>query len=277
MKSLSLKLLALLMLCVFAGCPEDRPDPPPTPNPGTTVDATPIYDVDVVNTYPHDTNAFTQGLVFHDGILYESTGLEGQSSVRTVDLQTGKVLQRFDMDSIYFAEGLALVNDKLYQLTWRSQIGFVYDAKSLKTIDSFTYQGEGWGLASDGSNLIMSNGSSILRIIDPATMQEKSRLVVTIAGNPVERLNELEYVKGEIFANIWTTERIARIDPATGAIKGWIDLAGILPAPDRTENVDVLNGIAYDPQGDRLFVTGKKWPKLFEVKLRLRGQPKVPA
>lgn len=275
MKSFSLKLLALLLLCVFAGCPDDKPDPPPPPVP--TVDATPIYDVDVVHTYPHDHGAFTQGLVFHDGILYESTGLEGESSVRTVDLQTGKVLQRFDMDSIYFAEGLALLNGRLYQLTWRSQIGFVYDAKNLRTIDSFTYQGEGWGLTSDGTNLIMSDGSSVLRIIDPATMQVKSRIPVTIGGNPVERLNELEYVKGEIFANIWTTERIARIDPATGAVKGWIDLAGVLPAPDRTGEVDVLNGIAYDPQGDRLFITGKKWPKLFEVKLRLRGQPKVPA
>jgi len=223
------------------------------------------YGYQVVKSYPHDPQAFTQGLVFHDGKLLESTGLYGQSSLRETDLATGAVLRNIGVPGDYFAEGLALFDGKLYQLTWKNQKCFVYDMAFQKT-NEFTYMGEGWGLATDGHWLIMSDGTSALRFLNPATFAEDHRITVLKNGEPLERLNELECVKGEVFANIWQTDWVARIDPATGNVVGMIDFSFLLPAADKA-GANVLNGIAYDPSGDRLFITGKNWPKLFEVKL----------
>lgn len=225
------------------------------------------YGYEIIATYPHDRDAFTQGLVYDDGVLYESTGLNGRSSLRKVNLQTGEVLQRRDIDQQYFAEGLTLFNDKLIQLTWQSNKGFVYDKTTFEPLREWTYPTEGWGLTHDGKQLIMSDGSATLRFLNPDTLAVEREITVTDAGQPVVRLNELEYVNGEIFANVWQTDLMARIDPQTGRVNGWIDLSGLLSPADRVQPVDVLNGIAYDPAGDRLFVTGKLWPKLFEIKL----------
>jgi glutaminyl-peptide cyclotransferase len=222
----------------------------------------------VINTYPHDRGAFTQGLVYLDGTLLESTGLNGQSTLRRVDLKTGKVLKQVEVPSQYFAEGLALLNGKLFQLTWQNQKGFVYDLESFKLEKEFSYTGEGWGLTTDGQSLIMSDGTSQIRFLDPVTFEVKRTINVQDHGQPISRLNELEYVKGEIFADIWTTDFVVRIDPATGNVLGAIDFRGLLAPEDRQANTDVLNGIAYDAAGDRLFVTGKFWPKLFEVRLK---------
>ncbi|MFN0110515.1 MAG: glutaminyl-peptide cyclotransferase [Blastocatellia bacterium] len=231
------------------------------------------YTYEVINSYPHDPAAFTQGLVYHQGVLYESTGLNGQSSLRQVELTTGRVLKRVNVASIHFAEGLALFNDRLYQLTWQTQTTFVYDLNSFAQLKTHNYSGEGWGITHNGQSLIMSNGSNQIRFIDPETFQTQRTINVTDQDRPVSQLNELEFIKGEIFANIWLTDRIARIDPATGKVTGWINLAGLLPPEDRTRPVDVLNGIAYDEAGDRLFITGKLWPKLFQIKLISRRDP----
>jgi len=220
----------------------------------------------VVRSYPHDPQAFTQGLVYHNGVLYEGTGLKGQSSIRKVELESGRVLQIRRIDDKYFGEGIVIWKDALIQLTWQSEIGFVYDLATFEPRRTFTYQGEGWGLTHDGTRLIMSDGSSTLRFLDPATLRETGRLPVHDGGLPVEELNELEFVKGEIYANVWNTHRIARISPKTGVVTGWIDLRGLLNPRDAA-GVDVLNGIAYDAAKDRLFVTGKLWPKLFEIQL----------
>ena len=227
----------------------------------------PVAGYQVVRVYPHDPEAFTQGLVFADGFLYEGTGLNGKSSIRKVKLENGEVLQVQPLEERYFGEGIALVGDSIVQLTWQGGAGFVYDKATFKRTRTFSYPGEGWGLAFDGARLIMSDGSPSLRFIDPKTLKETGRLRVTDGGRPVEDLNELEVVKGEIFANVWQNDRIARIDPKTGQVRGWIDLAGILDPKER-KGVDVLNGIAYDAAGDRLFVTGKLWPKLFEIRIR---------
>lgn len=227
----------------------------------------PVSGYQVVRTYPHDRRSFTQGLTIVDGILYEGTGLKGESSVRKVRLETGEVLQVKKLEDQYFGEGITVVADAIFQLTWQSEVGFVYDRNTLERRRTFTYTGEGWGLTYDGSRLVMSDGSSTLRFLDPKTLKETGRLQVTDGGRPVNQLNELEFVKGEIYANVWQTERIARISPKTGQVVGWIDLAGLLSAPD-SAGVDVLNGIAYDAQKDRLFVTGKWWPKLFEIRIR---------
>ena len=220
----------------------------------------------VVHVYPHDPEAFTQGLVYLDGFLYEGTGLNGRSSIRKVRLENGEVLQIQKLDPQYFGEGIAIVGNSLFELTWQAEIGFVYDRQTFQRTGTFSYRGEGWGLTQDGRRLIMSDGSSYLRFIDPATRQELSRIQVRDGGKPVERLNELEYVKGEVLANVWQTERLARISPKTGQVLGWVDLSGLLSARE-AQSVDVLNGIAYDAQHDRLFVTGKLWPKLFEIKI----------
>jgi len=258
----SIRFLALsFILLQLAGCGK-----PPPPKPATST--IPAYTYEVVNTWPHQRNAFTQGLVFLDGTLLESTGLNGRSSLRRVDLQTGNVLQRTEVPSEYFAEGLAALDGKLYQLTWQNHKGFVYDLHSFQLEGEFTYQGEGWGLTTDGHWLIMSDGTDQIRFIDPKTFKEDRRITVTANGQPVTRLNELEYVKGEIYANIWTTDEVVRIDPATGQVVGSIDFSGLLAPEDRDRTTDVLNGIAYDPAGDRLWVTGKNWPKLFEVRLK---------
>ena len=231
----------------------------------------------VVKVYSHDPRAFTQGLVFHDGKLLESTGLYGQSSLREVDLATGTVLRGISVPGKYFAEGLELLDGKLYQLTWKENTVFVYDLnadpKTFRQVGAFHYTGEGWGLATDGHWLIMSDGTSTLRFLNPTNFAVDHTITVVKDGLPQERLNELEYVKGEIFANIWETDWVARIDPASGRVNGMIDFANLLPLADRTPNLagqmpDALNGIAYDPATDRLFVTGKLWPKLFEVRLK---------
>ncbi len=229
---------------------------------------TPEYGYQVVHAYPHDPNAFTQGLEYRAGFLYEGTGLKGRSSLRKVQLETGKVLQKIDLDPEYFGEGITVLNQKITELTWQSETGFVYDQSSFRKERTFSYPGEGWGLANDGQNIYMSDGSPQIRVWDPVTLKEKRRILVVDRGQPVLNLNELEWVRGELYANIWQKDVIARISPADGRVLGWIDLTGILSAEDRSrQQVDVLNGIAYDVLGNRLFVTGKLWPKLFEIKL----------
>jgi glutamine cyclotransferase len=236
--------------------------PLPSPMPGRPA----IYGYTVVATYPHDRAAFTQGLVYDNGVLYESTGQYGQSSLRKVQLKTGRVLQRRGVSRKYFAEGLVLVGNRLIQLSWKEQTGFVYDKATFRQTRTFTYTTEGWGITFDGTSLIMSDGSANLYFLDPQTFALQDTLAVSDNGQPVTRLNELEFVNGEILANVWQTDRIARINPKTGRVIGWIDLSGLL-TPTERQRADVLNGIAYDPKGDRLFVTGKYWPKLFEIKL----------
>jgi glutamine cyclotransferase len=226
----------------------------------------PVSGYRVVKIYPHDRQAFTQGLQYLDGVLYEGTGQFGQSGIRKVRLENGEVLQRQPLDARYFGEGITVWGDTLIQLTWQSEIGFVYDKSSFKQLRTFNYTGEGWGLTHDGTRLIMSDGSPELRFLDPKTLKELGRVTVRDGGVPVEELNELEVVRGEVLANVWQTHRIARISPKTGQVTGWIDLTGLLDPRD-SAGVDVLNGIAYDAAGDRLFVTGKLWPKLFEIKI----------
>ena len=234
-------------------------------SPGTPVDF-----CQVVNTWPHDRGAFTEGLIYLDGVLLESTGLNGRSSLRRVELKTGRVLQQVAVPSEYFAEGLTALHGKLYHLTWKNHKGFVYDLDTFRLEKVFSYDGEGWGLTTDGQSLILSDGTDQIRFLDPATSQVQRSIHVSDHGRPIKRLNELEYVRGEILANIWQTDFIARIDPASGRVLGLIDLRGLLPPGDRDGTADVLNGIAYDAAGDRLFVTGKLWPKLFEVRRKAK-------
>jgi len=226
----------------------------------------PVYGYEVVHTYRHDPSAYTQGLFYLDGVLYEGTGLEEQSTIRKVKLETGEVLQRRDVPGV-FGEGIILWKDRLLELTWQHHFGFIYDPKTFEPRGRFEYPGEGWGLTHDGKRIIMSDGTSELRFWDPETLKETGRIRVTDEDRPVDQLNELEYIKGEVWANVYQTDRIARIDPATGKVVGWIDLSGILKAEDRNDLTDVLNGIAYDATGDRVFVTGKRWPKLFEIRV----------
>ena len=221
----------------------------------------------IVNTYPHDRSAFTQGLVFADDFLYEGTGLRGHSSLRKVDLKTGNILRVRQLPAQLFGEGITIYGNRVIQLTWRARVGFVYNRETFQLLDTFTYPTEGWGITHDGRSLIMSDGTSTLYFLDPQTFQEVHRLEVHTRHGPVSRLNELEYVQGEIYANVWQTDRIAKISPETGEVIGWIDLEGLLRPEDRDRRVDVLNGIAYDVKNDRLFVTGKLWPKLFEIEL----------
>lgn len=228
--------------------------------------AAPVASYQVVHVYPHDPQAFTQGLIFVDGHLYESTGLNGKSSVRMVDLATGLILKNYDVPQEYFAEGLTDWGGTLVQLTWQAQKGFVYDREKFTLLKTFPYEGEGWGLTHDVKQLIMSDGSAYLRFLDPRTFRETGRIRVTDGGRPVEKLNELEYVRGEILANVWQTDKIARISPRTGKVLGWIDLSGLIDKAQLGGDA-VLNGIAYDAAADRLFVTGKLWPKLFEIKV----------
>ena len=231
----------------------------------------PAFTYTVVRSYPHDPAAFTQGLQWVDGFLYEGTGNHGASSIRKVRLETGEVLQKRDLEQQYFGEGIVVHKDELVQLTYKTEIGFVYDRATFAPKRTFRYQGEGWGLTSNGTQLVMSDGSERLRLLDPASLKEIRRIPVTAAGTPVNNLNELEWVKNEILANIWLTDFVARIDPATGHVTGWVDLGGLLSPRDRAK-ADVLNGIAYDAAGDRLFVTGKWWPRLFEIRLVPRGK-----
>jgi len=226
-----------------------------------------VYTYQVVNTYPHDPSAFTQGLAFEDGVLYEGTGLQGRSTLRKVKPETGDILKIRKLDRQLFGEGVTICGDKIIQLTWRSHIGFVYDKHSFRVLQTFEYPAEGWGITYDQKRLIMSDGTSTLRFLDPESFAEIGRVRVHDNNGPVTRINELEYVKGAVYANIWGTQRIAKIAPETGQVTGWINLAGLLSRRDRSRRVGVLNGIAYDPQNDRLFVTGKLWPRLFEIKL----------
>ncbi|MGO9324790.1 MAG: glutaminyl-peptide cyclotransferase [Terracidiphilus sp.] len=221
----------------------------------------------IVHTYPHDPQAYTQGLLYEDGYLYESTGLNGRSSLRMVELETGRVQQKADVRDKYFAEGLAAWGSTLIQLTWQSHIAFVYDRFSFRLLHTFTYKGDGWGLTEDGKNLILSDGTANLRFFDPGTFREVRHIVVKDHGSQVMQLNELEYVHGEVYANVWHADRIARISPATGKVLGWIDLSGLLSPGQVSDPEAVLNGIAFDAAHDRLFVTGKLWPKLFEIKI----------
>jgi glutaminyl-peptide cyclotransferase len=270
----------LAALCLLAGCSAVQPP------------AAKVCRYEVVNTFPHDPGAFTQGLEYFDGQLYESTGLYGRSSIRRVELETGKVLQQAALPWKYFGEGITLWNGKLIQLTWQSRIGFIYDRASFRRLSSFAYPTEGWGLTHDArgpqtrnpasgapARLIMSDGSDTLFFRDPETFAETGRLRVTDRGAPVSNLNELEFIHGEIWANIWPQDRIARISPVSGQVLSWVDLSGLLPLRDRwwgpqtpyfafgVPFAGALNGIAYDAKADRIFVTGKQWPKLFEIRI----------
>lgn len=227
----------------------------------------PSLDYSIVRTYPHDPDAFTQGLLFHEGVLYESTGRNGFSSLRKVKLETGEVLQKVDVPEMYFAEGLALAGSRLIQLTWQAQTGFLYDLATFAKLGTFDYGGEGWGLTTDGARLIMSDGTPDLRFLDAQTLKETGHITVTDAGAPVKDLNELEMIDGAVFANIWMTPRIVRIDPKTGAVTGHLDLDRIMPSPAPGKPIDVLNGIAWDPGSKRLFITGKLWPQIYELKV----------
>ena len=228
----------------------------------------PVQPYEVVRAYPHDRTAFTEGLFFHDGALYESTGLY-PSFIRKVDLETGAVQRQRDLPTIYFGEGMTTLNGKLYSLTWRNHIGFIWKLDDFSPLGGFSYPGEGWALTTDGRRLIMSDGTDQLRFLDPETLAETGRVSVTADGRPLEQINELEWIDGEVFANIWQDSRIARIDPETGVVKAFIDLTALVPKGANLDpNDDVLNGIAWDAAGKRLFVTGKRWPQLFEIKLR---------
>jgi glutamine cyclotransferase len=230
----------------------------------------PVYGYRVVNTYPHDSRAYTQGLIFRDGFLFESTGLNGRSSLRKIKLETGEVVQQERVDPQHFAEGLAEWGGRLIQLTWQSNVGFVYDLATFRLQRTFRFTGEGWGLTHDGRRLILSDGTDTLRFLDPATFQARGQVSVRDGSVPVKDLNELEYVRGEIYANVWHTDRIARISPESGRVVGWIDLTGILSSVYQLDSEAVLNGLAFDPGQDRLFVTGKLWPRLFEIRLEQR-------
>ena len=232
----------------------------------TSAGPVPTYGYQVVRSYPHDSGAFTQGLFIRNGFFYEGTGMNGKSGIRKVRIETGEVLQQRPLAEQYFGEGIVEWKGSILQLTWQHGIGFVYDAETFTPARTFTYKGEGWGLTHDGTRVIMSDGTPQLRFLDPATLKETGRITVRDARGPVEKLNELEFVNGEVFANVWGTDRIVRIDPADGRVTGWIDLSGLLTRSERAE-ADVLNGIAYDASADRLFVTGKWWPRVFEIKV----------
>ncbi|MFC2022584.1 glutaminyl-peptide cyclotransferase [Chloroflexota bacterium] len=242
--------------------PIDRSNEPPV-TPGSVQ----TYTFQVVNTYSHDQQAFTQGLVFDEGFLYEGTGLSGRSSLRKVDLNTGSILQARELPSDYFGEGITVFGNSIIQLTWQSHTGFVYDKDSFELLRRFTYATEGWGITHDGERIIMSDGTSTLYFLDSDTLQANGHIQVSDKGTPVSNLNELEYISGRIYANVWYTDSIAIIDPISGSVTGWIDLTGLLPNDVNRADIDVLNGIAYDDASDRLFVTGKLWPWLFEIEL----------
>jgi glutamine cyclotransferase len=226
----------------------------------------PILVAEVVESYPHDPHAFTQGLEYYDGYLYESTGRSGQSTLRRTVLETGAVLNQVNLPSEYFGEGLTIFRGKIYQLTWLSKIGFIYDVRTFRRIGEFHYESEGWGLTHDDASLILSDGSNKLQFIDPTSFKIVRTLEVYAGNVAVTNLNELEYIDGEIFANVWHSARIARIDPRSGQVLAWIDLASVV-ARSKHEPEDVLNGIAYDAKRRRLFVTGKNWAEILEIKI----------
>jgi glutamine cyclotransferase len=268
----------IIILCMLSPLSCAKPVKPAIPaSPASPLSSSPAvtpapavarnYSYRVLNSYPHDSGAFTQGLVFDRGMLFEGTGLMGRSSLRRVDLETGRVLQIYKLADDLFGEGIALLGSRIYQLTWQNHTGFVYNLDSFEVISNFSYDMEGWGLATDGKRFIMSDGTPTLYFLDPASLKVTGTVQVADGETPVKNINELEYIDGYIYANIWMTERIAIISPATGKVAGWIDLAGLREMLNTASPVDVLNGIAYDAQNKRLFVTGKLWPKLYQIEL----------
>lgn len=285
MRLLNFLLLPFAVLVFGAACKEqiNQNDPVSVTKNSNTAPANqtkkdiPVYTYEVVNTYKHDAQAFTQGLVFHNNFLYESTGQKGKSTLRKVRLEDGDVVKKRKVDGDYFAEGMTILNDKIYQITWQENTCFVYDANSFEPVGKIRYAGEGWGLTNDGTNLIMSDGSHILKFVDPSNFRTVRSVTVTHDAKPLYQINELEFVKGEIWANVWHSEKpdvlgkpntIARIDPSTGKVIGWIDLNNISPDDVARDEENTLNGIAYDAATDRIFVTGKQWKKLFEIKIK---------
>ena len=258
-----MKILAGLAFLAASACSPGGPPVVDTP----AAPVTPAYSFEVAATYPHDPKAFTEGLLIQDGQLYESTGMEGTSWVRKVDLKTGAVQQQHDVDKQYFGEGMVIWDDRIITLTWRGQKGFILDRATLAPKGEWTYGGEGWSLTRDDKQIFMSDGTSQIRKLDPVTLQETGRIDVKMNGRPIDQINELEFIRGEIWANIFQTDRIVRIDPATGKVTGIVYLGGILAAEDRRK-ADVLNGIAYDKASDKIYVTGKYWPKLFEIRIK---------
>jgi glutamine cyclotransferase len=228
------------------------------------------YGYEVIKSWPHDRAAFTQGLVFRNGSFIESTGLNGQSTLREVEIESGRVVKQVALAPMYFGEGVAVLGGHAYQVTWQNRKGFVYDVDTFQGQKEFAYEDEGWGLTTDGRALILSDGTARIRFIDPASLAVQRTITVTLEDKPLGALNELEFIKGEIFANVWQTDDVVRIDPATGNVRGVISFAGLLAPQDRRADTDVLNGIAYDEKEDRLFVTGKRWPKVFEVRLKVQ-------
>ncbi len=253
---LLLPLLALLIACgIFAQTATKKSA------------SVPVYTYQIVHSYPHDRSAFTEGLEYHDGFLYESTGLNRRSSLRKVRLETGEVVQQIPLADKYFGEGIAILGDQIAQLTYQTEVGFIYSLKDFHLLRQFTYKGEGWALTHTATTVYMDDGTDEIRLWDPKTLAERRRIKVHDGARSINNVNELEYVEGELYANIWQTDRIARISPTTGAITGWIDMTGLLSPMYRNGTEDVLNGIAYDAVHKRLFVTGKLWPNLFEVKI----------
>lgn len=274
-----LSFLSLSLILSAAQCSETEDyittEPQPSPTENTTEIMKKPQEVvlksssyDIINTYPHDQNAFTQGLIYHNGFLYEGTGLNGESSLRKVNLQTGEVLQKYELAEEYFGEGITIWNDKIIQLTWQSKKGFIYNLETFEKLGEFSYNTEGWGLTHDDKYLIMSDGSDKLFFLDPETFTEVKRIRVHYQNRYIKRLNELEYINGEIFANVWFTDQIIRINPETGEVTGYLDLQELTAnEPNLSHNNNVLNGIAYNPQTNHLFVTGKLWSNLYEIKL----------
>ncbi|MCX6140881.1 MAG: glutaminyl-peptide cyclotransferase [Candidatus Kapabacteria bacterium] len=266
--SLPIILCAIIVACSSERKPEELRDKEKPTQILQTESTVTSNGFKVLRRYPHDVKAFTQGLEVYDGLFVESTGQNGLSSIRRVEIGSGKVKKVEDLDDAFFGEGATVLKGKIYMLTWLNQMGFVFDAQTLKSVGKFSYAGEGWGLTNDGTRLIMSNGSSILNVIDPNSYRVVRSISVTMNGSPVTRLNELEWVDGEIWANIWQSEQIVRIDPASGRVNGVIDLTGILPDSARDANTDVLNGIAFDSATKAIYVTGKNWPYVFQISLQ---------
>ncbi|MGE4412901.1 MAG: glutaminyl-peptide cyclotransferase [Candidatus Caldatribacteriota bacterium] len=264
-----LKILKLLLTVVFSTLVFSIQICLSNANENFTPTFTPIFSYKIIDVFPHDPEAFTQGLVWEDGFLYEGTGLYGDSSLRKVDLETGKILQLYQLSDDFFGEGITIFKERIYQLTWKEQIGFIYDADSFQLLETFSYSHEGWGITHDEKYLIISDGSPVLHFVDPLTFQEVKQIKVHDQQTPVYRINELEYIKGKIFANIWQTDLIAIISPESGEVFAWVDLSDILENVNIKINqpIDVLNGIAYDSLNDRLFVTGKWWPVIFQIEI----------
>jgi len=263
--------LFLIISITFSGCFGEEDG-------GPERDAVPVftnYSYNIVNTFPHDPDAFCQGLLYHDGYLYEGTGLNGESGIRKVDLETGDVLQQADLDKEYFGEGITIFGDKLYQLSWKAGKGFVYDLDTFDLLQEWEYDTEGWGLTQDGEGLLMSDGTDHIYFLNPDTLEITHSINVTLNGSKVSNINELEYVQGSIYANIWKEDRILMISPQTGEVTGEIDLIGLLRGDEVTGDENVLNGIAYDETGDRLFVTGKLWPHIYEIDM-VQTYPPLP-